>query len=44
MKVSLLIRLHAELLIEIAHPDFQDQLVKDAEAMGLWHRTSRRFY
>ena len=34
----------AELLIEIAHPDFQDQLVKDAEAMGLWKRINRRFY
>ncbi len=33
----------AELLIGIAHPDFQDQLVKDAEAMGLWNRNNRRF-
>lgn len=31
----------AEALINIAHPDFRDELIKDAEKMGIWTNTSR---
>ena len=31
----------AEGLINIAHPDFRDQLIKDAEVQGIWRRTNR---
>ena len=31
----------AEQLIGIAHPDFREQLVADAEKMGIWRRTNR---
>jgi acyl-CoA hydrolase len=31
----------AELLISIAHPDFQDQLVKDAEKYQIWTRRNK---
>ena len=31
----------AERLIEIAHPDFQDELVKEAEKMGIWRNSSK---
>ncbi|MBQ3404724.1 MAG: butyryl-CoA:acetate CoA-transferase [Oscillospiraceae bacterium] len=32
----------AEALIGIAHPDFRDQLIKDAEKAGIWGRTNKR--
>jgi butyryl-CoA:acetate CoA-transferase len=31
----------AEALINIAHPDFRDELVRRAEKMGIWKNTSR---
>jgi acyl-CoA hydrolase len=31
----------AEALISIAHPDFRDELVRDAERMGIWRRGNR---
>lgn len=32
----------AEALIEIAHPQFQDELIREADRMGLWVRTSKQ--
>jgi len=32
----------AEALIGIAHPDFRDQLIADAEKMKIWRRSSKR--
>jgi len=31
----------AEALINIAHPDFRDELIREAEKMGIWRRTNR---
>lgn len=31
----------AEALIDIAHPDFREQLVREAEAMGIWRRSNK---
>ena len=30
-----------EALISIAHPDFRDELIREAEAMGLWHPSNK---
>ena len=32
----------AEALINIAHPDFREHLIADAEKMGLWRKSSKR--
>lgn len=31
----------AELLIGIAHPDFRDELIREAEKMGIWKNSSK---
>ena len=31
----------AEAIISLAHPDFREQLIKDAEAMKIWRRSNR---
>lgn len=31
----------SEALIEIAHPDFRDELIKEAEKMGIWKHSSK---
>jgi acyl-CoA hydrolase len=30
-----------EALINIAHPDFKEQLVKEAETLGIWRRSNK---
>ena len=34
----------SELLISIAHPDFRDELIREAERMGIWKNTSKISY
>ncbi|HAE79970.1 MAG TPA: butyryl-CoA:acetate CoA-transferase, partial [Lachnoclostridium sp.] len=32
----------AEAIISVAHPDFRDQLIAEAEKMHIWRRSNRR--
>lgn len=31
----------AERIISIAHPDFRDELIREAEALGIWRRSNK---
>lgn len=31
----------AELIISVAHPDFRDELIKEAQKLGIWRRTAK---
>ena len=31
----------AEALINIAHPDFREQLIQDATALGIWRQSNK---
>ena len=31
----------AEAIISIAHPDFREQLIQDAQKMGIWRKANR---
>jgi acyl-CoA hydrolase len=32
----------AEEMVRLAHPKFRDELLKEAEKLGIWRRTNRR--
>ena len=32
----------AEKIISIAHPEFRDELIKDAQKMGIWSASNKR--
>lgn len=32
----------AESIVSVAHPDFRDELIKDAEGLGIWKRSNKR--
>ena len=34
----------AESLISVAHPDFREALIREAEKMGIWRNTSKIEY
>lgn len=42
--VSRNIRQRAEALINIAAPEFREELIKEAEKMGIWTNTSKTSY